>query len=143
MRAERRARALGRAAAAIASSHDLDELSLAVEEHLPPLGITRCYVATFDGTSGEARRARLVLVHSPEARHSEAPSWQLQSVEDILRNHVMPGTSEHALAVLPTVLRGEELGVLVLELEALDGYLYETLRDVFTAALAGARPVGP
>jgi sigma-B regulation protein RsbU (phosphoserine phosphatase) len=140
MRAERRARALGRAAAAIASAHDLDELSLAVEEHLPPLGITRCYVATFDGTSGDERRARLALVHTPHARRSEPPSWQLQRVEDILKLHVLPGTGEHALAVLPTVFRGEELGVLVLELEAVDGYLYETLRGVFTAALAGARP---
>jgi phosphoserine phosphatase RsbU/P len=140
MRAEKRARVLGRAAAAIASSHDLDELSRAVEEHLPPLGITRCYVATFDGKPGDERRARLALVHTPHARHSEAPSWQLKPVEEILRNHVLPEAGEHALAVLPTVFRGEELGVLVLELEAVDGYLYETLRDVFTAALAGARP---
>jgi DNA-binding LacI/PurR family transcriptional regulator len=140
MRAERRARAFGRAAAAIASSHDLDELSRAVEEHLPPLGITRCYVATFDGKPGDERRARLALVHTPHARHSEAPSWQLQPIEDILRNHVLPDAGEHALAVLPTVFRGEELGVVVLELEAVDGYLYETLRDVFTAALTGARP---
>jgi hypothetical protein len=61
-------------------------------------------------------------------------------VADILRSLVIPGTGDHALAVLPTVWRGEELGVLVLELEAVDGYLYETLRDVFTAALAGAKP---
>jgi DNA-binding LacI/PurR family transcriptional regulator len=141
MRAEKRARALGRAAAAIASSHDLDELSRAVEEHLAPLGITRCFVATFNGTSGEQRRARLALMHTPRARHFEAPSWQLQPIEDILRDHVLPNAGEHALAVLPTVYKGEELGVLVLELEALDGYLYETLRDVFTAALAGARPL--
>jgi DNA-binding LacI/PurR family transcriptional regulator len=140
MRAEKRARALGRASAAIASSHDLDELSRAVEEHLAPLGITRCFVATFNGTSSDERRARLALVHTPRARHTEAPSWQLQPIEDILRHHVLPNAGEHALAVLPTVFRGEELGVVVLELEALDGYLYETLRDVFTAALAGARP---
>jgi phosphoserine phosphatase RsbU/P len=142
MRAEKRARSLGRAASAIASSHDLDELSRAVEEHLPPLGITRCYVATYSGTSGDGRLARLALVHTPKARHAEPPSWQLQPIEDILRQHVMPSTGEHALAVLPTVFRGEELGVVVLELEAVDGYLYETLRDVFTAALAGARPSG-
>lgn len=145
MRAEKRARALGRASAAISSAHDLDELSRAVQEHLPPLGITRCYVATYNGTSGDERMARLVLIHAPhapDAKPAEPPSWQLQSVEDILRKHILPTTGEHALAVLPTVFRGEELGILVLELEAIDGYLYETLRDVFTAALAGARPSG-
>jgi sigma-B regulation protein RsbU (phosphoserine phosphatase) len=140
MRAERRARSLGRAAAAIASAHDVDDLSRAMREHLPRLGITRCYVLTFNAAEGEERQARLALVLTPDARHSEPPSWQLQRVADILRSLVMPGTGEHALAVLPTVSRGEELGVLVLELEAVDGYLYETLRDVFTAALAGARP---
>jgi DNA-binding LacI/PurR family transcriptional regulator len=141
MRAERRARVLGRAAAAIASAHDVDDLSRAVEEYLPPLGITRCYVATFNGTSGDGRLARLALVHAPHAPNTpppEPPSWQLQPIEDILRQHVLANTGERALAVLPTVFRGEELGILVLELEAVDGYLYEALRDVFTAALAGA-----
>ncbi len=145
MRAEKRARALGRASAAISSAHDLDELSRAVKEHLPPLGITRCYVATYNGTSGDERMARLVLVHAPhapDAKPAEPPSWQLKSVEEILRKHILPTSGEHALAVFPTVFRGEELGILVLELEAIDGYLYETLRDVFTAALAGARPSG-
>jgi len=137
MRAEKRARALGRASAAIASAHDLDELTRAVAEHLPALGIARCYVATFDGGSGDARLARLALVHTPDAR-PEAPSWQLDSAVEILRHHVLPSIGEHALAVLPTVFKNEELGFLVLELEAHDGYLYETLRDVFTAALAGA-----
>jgi DNA-binding LacI/PurR family transcriptional regulator len=139
IRTENRARSLGRASAAIASAHDLDELSRAVAEHLPALGIARCYVATFDRGSGDARLARLALVHAPDAQRSEAPSWQLQSAVEILRHHVLPNIGEHALAVLPTVFKNEELGFLVLELEALDGYLYETLRDVFTAALAGAR----
>jgi hypothetical protein len=40
------------------------------------------------------------------------------------------------------VFRGEELGLLVLGLEG-EGYLYETLRSVFTAALSGARRSTP
>jgi hypothetical protein len=139
IRTEERARSLGRASAAIASAHDLDELSRAVAEHMPALGIARCYVATFNATSGDDRLARLVLVHTPDARRSEAPSWQLQSAVEILRDQVLPSAGERALAILPTVFRDQDLGVVVLELEALDGYLYETLRDVFTAALSGAR----
>jgi DNA-binding LacI/PurR family transcriptional regulator len=139
MRAEKRVRSLGRAAAAIALARDLDELSRAVAEHLPRLGIPRCYVATFDETSGPARQARLALVHPHERGRSEAPSWQLQSATHLLRHTVFPKDRARAMAVLPTVFRGEELGLLVLELDALDAYLYETLRDVFTAALAGAR----
>jgi hypothetical protein len=139
LRAERRVRSLGRAAAAIALAHDLDELSCAVAEHMPALGIARCYVATFDETTGPSRQARLALVHTREGGHPETPSWQLQSARGLLRRCMFPSGGAHAMAVLPTVFRGEELGILVLELDAMDGYLYETLRDVFTAALAGAR----
>ena len=139
MRAEKRARSLGRAAAAISAAHDLDDLSRAVTEHLPALGIARCYLVTFDSSVGAARLARLALVHTPDATRAETPSWQLQPAVEILRHHVLPSAGVRALAVLPTVLKDDELGILVLELEAVEGYMYETLRDVFTAALAGAR----
>jgi DNA-binding LacI/PurR family transcriptional regulator len=139
MRAERRARSLGRAAAAISAAHDLDDLSRAVTEHLPALGIARCYLATFDRSVGAERLARVALVHTPDAQRAEAPSWQLQPAVEILRHHVLPSGGARAMAVLPTVRKDDELGILVLELEAVEGYMYETLRDVFTTALAGAR----
>jgi DNA-binding LacI/PurR family transcriptional regulator len=139
MRAERRARSLGRAAAAISVARDLDDLSRAVAEHLPALGVARCFLATFDSSVGPARLARLALVHTPDASRSETPSWQLQPAVEILRHHVLPSDGVRAMAVLPAVLKDDELGILVLELEAVEGYMYETLRDVFTAALAGAR----
>jgi hypothetical protein len=140
VRAERCARSLGRAATAIASAHDLDELSRAVEQHLPELGISRCYVATYEGSPGKERMARIALMHTPAPPHKDAPSRQPRSAVDILRHHILPTTGERALAMLPTVFRGEDLGILILELQAVDGYLYETLREAFTAALAGARP---
>ena len=139
MRAERRARSLGRAAAAISAAHDLDDLSRAVAEHVPALGIARCYLATFDSSFGASRLARLALAFAPDAPRSKTPSWQLQPAAEILRRHVLPSTGVRALAVLPTVRKDDELGILVLELEAVEGYMYETLREVFTAALAGAR----
>jgi hypothetical protein len=139
---ETRARALGRAAAAIASAHDLDDLSRAVASSMPALGITRCHLATFDSSSGDGRRARLALSYAPGADPGDALSWQLRPAVDILRHMVVPPEGGHAFAVLPTVFRGEELGLLVLGLEG-EGYLYETLRSVFTAALSGARRSTP
>jgi hypothetical protein len=44
----------------------------AVAERMPALGITRCFVATFDRTSGPSRVARLALVHAPEGAPPEA-----------------------------------------------------------------------
>jgi hypothetical protein len=141
LHAEARARAVGRAAAAIASAHGLDDLSRAVAASMPSLGITRCHLATFDSSSGEGRLARLALSYSPGADPGDALSWQLRPAVDILRK-IVPAEGGHALAVLPTVFRGEELGLLVLGLES-EGYLYETLRSVFTAALSGARRSAP
>jgi DNA-binding LacI/PurR family transcriptional regulator len=137
--AEKCARSLGRAAAAIASAHDLDGLSRAVEQHLPALGIPRCYVATYDGSRGEERMARIALAHTPDRPRKDGPSQQPHLAADIVRHHVLPTAGERPLVVLPTVFRGEELGILILELEAADGYLYETLREAFTAAVAGVR----
>jgi hypothetical protein len=60
-------------------------------------------------------------------------------VTEILRDQVLPSTGDHAFAVLPLNSHDKDIGVLVLELGAADGYLYETLREVFAAALTGRR----
>lgn len=127
------ARALGRACAAIAMARDLPELERAVTHHLPALGISRCFVAAFEGGSGEERVARLVLAQRPEARSSDT-SWSspIPAVE-LLRQRVLPTLGAHGFAVLPIVNGGRELGLLILELGTVDGYQYETLRELFTA----------
>lgn len=137
LHAESRARALARASAAIASAHDVDSLSRAVRECMPALGIPSCYVATFDASTGEGRRARLAIAHSPAAQRRETLSWQLRPAADILRREVLPASGGHAFAVLPTTMRGEELGIVALELTGGDeGYVYETVAWTLACSLA-------
>jgi sigma-B regulation protein RsbU (phosphoserine phosphatase) len=140
MHAWRSARALGRASAAIASGGGLAELGRAVSENLPELGIARCFLAEFRGGSGEGRTAQLVLVQRPGATPADPSPSEPCLASEIIRKHVLPHMGEQALCVLPITMGDEELGFVVLELGAVDRYLYETLRDVFTAVLA--RPAG-
>jgi sigma-B regulation protein RsbU (phosphoserine phosphatase) len=140
MHAWRSARALGRASAAIASGGGLAELARAVSDNLPELGIARCFLAEYCGGPGEGRMAQLVLVQRPGAAAAVPTPSDPCLASEIIRKHVLPHMGEQALCVLPITMSEEELGFVVLELGAVDRYLYETLRDVFTAVLA--RPAG-
>lgn len=133
------ARALGRAAAAIAMARDYDELARAVAEHLPALGISRCFLAAYEGGAGTERMARLLLAVRPEARSSDTTWSTPVPARELLRRHVLPNIGAHAFAALPICQGGQDLGVLILELAMVDGYQYETLREVFTAVFAHQR----
>ncbi|MBV9946981.1 MAG: substrate-binding domain-containing protein [Myxococcales bacterium] len=139
VRAWRGARALGRAAALIAAGADMESLAQAARENLPALGIPRCFLAEHCGRSGDVRLARLVLSFGPESRTADAALSRPIPINEILRSQVLPSSGEHAFAVMPITSREKDIGVLVLELAANDGYLYETLREVFAAALTGRR----
>jgi phosphoserine phosphatase RsbU/P len=136
MRAWTGARSLGRAAAAIASGRGVEELARAVSEHLPALGIARCFAAEYQDGGGEGRRARLMLVECPNQGAFDGVRAETYPAADILRRAVLPSQGEQAFAILPITHRDQELGILVLELGEAEEYLYETLREVFTAFLA-------
>jgi DNA-binding LacI/PurR family transcriptional regulator len=133
LRAQDRARAIGRASAAIASAHDEGELQRAVSGHLPKLGIERCYVAELFGEAASpTSEARLLIAYAPDRRTSTPPP-RSRTVSEILRQDVPPSTGVHAFTVLP-IGGGDRTGVLILEFGGVDGYLFEVLRDAFVAA---------
>ncbi len=141
MHAWKSARALGRASAAIASGGGLRELARAVADNLPALGIARCFLAEYrGGGEGPDRHAQLVLVQRPGAQDAEPSLSEVCRAGEIIRRHVLPHMGDQALCVLPITMNDQDLGFVVLELGAVDRYLYETLREVFTAVLA--RPSG-
>jgi DNA-binding LacI/PurR family transcriptional regulator len=139
MRAWTSARAVGRAAAAIASGSGLDDLARAASENLPALGIPRWLVAEYSEADGKAARAQLLLLEAPGAAEVDARHTTTSyPVVDLLRR-VVPTEGGHVFAVLPVNHHEEALGVVVLELGTAEGYLYETLREVFTSALCRRR----
>jgi DNA-binding LacI/PurR family transcriptional regulator len=142
MRAWRDARWLVQAGAAIGSTRTIDQLAGAVHEHLPSAGIPRCFVVRFQEGGSGAGRARIVLAERPGARKSDPILSATYSPTSVFREAVLPGTDEHAFAIFPATFADQSRGVVVLELGLVEGYGYETMRQVFTAALAQMDP-GP
>jgi DNA-binding LacI/PurR family transcriptional regulator len=145
------ARTLGRAVAAIASGRSLEELDRAVSESLGSLRIARCFVAQYTTEAGKPIRGagRNGESTSLYARGLIDARLGQRSIEiagnpalgtvypagDILRRAMLPDEGGHAFAVLPITSAGDDLGFMVLELGATDGYLYETLGEVISAAV--------
>ena len=136
---QRRASALGRAGSALLTTFDLDDLVRAVEESLPILGIESCYVSVFEPGRGPQRRSRLILAYDSGARGARRPDGLVYRSDEIVPWDLVPTGGERSFAVAPLLFRDEELGLLVLQLGAADGYVYEALRDLFAAAIKGAR----
>ncbi len=136
MRAWSDARAMMQAGAAIGSTRTLEELARAVHEYLPAAGIPRAFIVRFSRDPSGEEVARLVLAENPDARKWDPAMNATYPSVDVLRQAVLPGIDEHAFAVFPTMFGNKERAVVILELGAVEGYAYETMRQVFTASLA-------
>jgi sigma-B regulation protein RsbU (phosphoserine phosphatase) len=138
------ARELMQAGAAIMSARTVDELARAVHEHLPKAGIPRCFVIRLvEGPAGE-QLAQLVLAEKPDARRSDPTRSTMYPVTDILRQTVLPGTDERAFAVFPAHIGETSRALVVLEIAtAVEGYAYETMRQIFAVALSRISVPGP
>jgi DNA-binding LacI/PurR family transcriptional regulator len=142
---QRRACALGQAGGAVLTTFDLDELARGVAESLPILGIASCYVFVFEpgGDPGRpSRRSRLVLAYDSGARGARRPEGLTYRADEIVPWDLLPAGGERSFSVASLLFHDEEIGLLVLQLGAADGYVYEALRDLFAAAIQGARLLG-
>lgn len=129
------ARALLSAGAAILAAQDMDQLAHAVHEHLPPAGIARCFVIRFHEGAGQPGTARVVLAETPDARKADPRKSTTYPIMGVLRQVLLQGVEELAFAVFPVGFGNGDRGALALELGAVEGYGYETLRQVFASAL--------
>jgi phosphoserine phosphatase RsbU/P len=147
------ARSLGRAVAAIASGRSVGDLGRALSECLPALRIDQCFVAEYElgpqgpagATRAEGASARPLPVQArglvderlggrPDGSKAGSPRLAYPAAE-ILRRAVLPEEGGHAFVVLPITGDEADLGFVVLELGAAEGYLYETLGEVISGAV--------
>jgi DNA-binding LacI/PurR family transcriptional regulator len=137
--AQRRARIVGGAGAAVTAVLEHGDLGRAMGEHMPALGIESCYIAVLDPPGAGARTARLVLAHGADERRTARSGMLAYRAEQILPYAVMtPG--RRVASVVAELSAGEgQRGLLVLDLGQPEGYAYEALRHLFGAALTGAR----
>src|SRR5262249_14635290 len=130
-----------RAGAAMLEARDIGELARVVHEHVPKLGIPRCFVMhVVRGAQG--LRARMVIAERPDARKSDTSAWTEYPAVDIFRRVVLPEGEQRAFAVFPALFADEHLGIVVLEIGSLEEFACETLRQLLSASLRRMVP-GP
>jgi phosphoserine phosphatase RsbU/P len=130
------ARALMTAGAAIVAARDLNELRQAVHDHLPSAGIARSFILRVSRDQAGEEVAQVVLAEKPDARKSDTIMSSTYSPTDVLHQVVLQGTNALAFAVFPTSFGNGDPGLVVVELGAVEGYGYETLRQIFTSCLS-------
>jgi sigma-B regulation protein RsbU (phosphoserine phosphatase) len=136
MRAWNEARTLMDAGAAIVSARDLAELGQAAHTHLPRAGVARSFIIRISGEPADKAIAQVVVAERPDARKSDAVLSTRYPAVDVLRQVVLQGTDEYSFAVFPTRFGNGDQGLIVLEFGAVEGYGYETLRQVIASALS-------
>lgn len=113
----------------------LDALTLAISDHLPPLGIRAAAVSRFAGevAGQEARQLELLARVTPEFRSSESA----QQRPTVLG---LDSTLEHQSAVilLPMVFSGSPVGIVAFAWGAHDPLIYEKLREFMSVAAQAA-----
>jgi DNA-binding LacI/PurR family transcriptional regulator len=141
VRRENGTRFVTRAGAAMLAARDIGELARVVHDHLPKLGIPRCFVMhVVDGPQG--LKARVVIAEKPDARKSDPVAWSEFPAVDIFRRVVLPEGEQRAFAVFPALFADEHRGLVVLEIGALEDFACETLRQLLSASLRRMAP-GP
>jgi diguanylate cyclase (GGDEF)-like protein len=133
-RTESVARVLNETSGALASSFDRAALVGNLGRHLPRLGIRRAYASVPERRARRPNVSRLLFaVGDDAAMAAEERTFASSAL-------VPPGAlddSRHDLVVQPLFFEGEELGVLLLEMGPTRSRIYETLRDLVSAALKG------
>jgi DNA-binding LacI/PurR family transcriptional regulator len=142
VRLENATRSVTRAGAAMLGARDIGELAAVVHDHVPKLGIPRCFVMhVVRGSQG--LKARVVIAEKPDARKSDTSAWSEFPAVDIFRRVVLPEGEQRAFAVFPALFANEHLGLVVLEIGSLEQFACETLRQLLSASLRRMIPDPP
>ena len=140
IRRERFVRTLHETSEALMTAFDVDALLDAIADRLPRIEITACSLSVYDPPDGaSSRQARPLFLYDDGRRlavdgaaafpaHALAPDGWVDA-------------RARTLIVEPLAFRGEQLGFGVFEVGPADGAVYESLRELISAAIKGAHLV--
>jgi diguanylate cyclase (GGDEF)-like protein len=134
-KAESFARVLNETSGALATSFDRSTLEANLAEHLPRLGIDHMYLSVYRNPSVDSISSRLVFAFDPEG--TGLPTKTRFPSKWLVPEGTLPKRRSD-FVVQPLFFDSERLGIVLLELGAVTGRLYETLRDQISAALKGS-----
>jgi signal transduction histidine kinase/DNA-binding LacI/PurR family transcriptional regulator/AraC-like DNA-binding protein len=134
---ERLAENLRETARTLLTAFDLQQLTDALTEALPRLGIPSAYLALYDDPAAPFETARLVLACSEAGRINLGPGGRSYPVRQILPPDLLP-RRRYSLVVEPLYFQEKSIGFAVFEFGPQESEVYELLRSNLSSALQGA-----
>jgi signal transduction histidine kinase/AraC-like DNA-binding protein/DNA-binding response OmpR family regulator len=136
--AERQADNLRETARRLLTTFDLPQLTEALSESLPSLGIPSGYLALYENPAESLEYARLVMAYREESRIPLEPQGRRFPARRLVPADLLPQGRRHSLVVEPLFFQDRPIGYLVLEIGPRDGDVYELVRSNLSSALQGA-----
>ncbi|GAK58935.1 PAS modulated sigma54 specific transcriptional regulator, Fis family [Candidatus Vecturithrix granuli] len=151
VQAKQQAQLLREIGATLITTFDVAQLMHKLEEILPGLGITSCYLALYDAES-ETQQAqshrtvslpfvpewsRLILAYNEHGRAALEPSGRRFHSAELVPADLLPQDRQYSLVLEPLFFQDSQIGLLLLETGPREGSVYEALRAEISSALQG------
>ena len=127
-KAERIACVLVGTSCELAAVRSVPELRTIVSKRFAELGISSCYVSTFENGLDPAGTSRLLVAYDPEVSHLESIAPTFPSAQ-IAPEPWLRADRSRAYVVMTVHFDGEPLGLMAVSLEA-PPYVYDALGDM-------------
>jgi signal transduction histidine kinase/DNA-binding LacI/PurR family transcriptional regulator/AraC-like DNA-binding protein len=134
---ERQAENLRETARILLTTFDIPQLTDALTECLPRLGIPSVYLALYENTSVSLGQARLILASTEQGQIPLGPDGRLFLASQLVPPDLLP-SRRYSLVVEPLYFQEKPIGFVVFELGPHEGDVYELLRGNLSSALQGA-----
>ena len=136
-RAERQNENLRETARILLTTFDIPQLTDALTECLPRLGIPSAYLALYDNPAESLDQARLILAYTEKGRIPLDPAGRRYPASQLVPPDLLPHR-RYSLVVEPLYFQEKPIGFVVFELGPHEGDVYELLRGNLSSALQGA-----
>lgn len=120
------------------TTFDIEGLMDLLARDLPQLGIPSGYLALYEDPRSPAEWSRLLLAYDERGRTQLEPGGRRFPSRELVPADLLPSHRRYSLVILPLFFRGEQLGLLALEMGPREGNVYEALRGQISSALKGA-----
>lgn len=137
LRAEHQADTLREIGQALITTFDIEKLSQVLVERLPQLGISSCFLALYENPLDPLANARLVLACAEGKRLPLEPGGLSYPTRQLVPENLLP-ENRFSLVAEALHFQQEQIGVVLFEIGAQDGVVYEVLRAQISSALKGA-----
>lgn len=136
LRAEHWARVLSEVSTRLITSFDIGRLGEAIISQLPRLGINSCYISRY--SKREHDKAEMIIGFGPWGTLDGSTNPIAFDAVNLVPATLLLEDEQVTWVVQPLSTPDERIGFVVFEYGDVEGYVYEVLRELLSAALRGA-----